>query len=251
VKWDGVDLSVLRPAFERIAGTPSETKLAEHVRAHPTGGYARRLWFLFEFLTQRTLDIPDASGGRLTPVLDPDAEFTSEGIRSTRHRVFDNLLNLLGNREFCPQVSRTPALDQEQTRSLAAEVARIVTSYDEDTLRRSIDYLFTKETRSSFAIEREAPSSERTLSFVRLLREMPALERITKADLIRLQRETVDPRFANGDWRTEQIYVGGRLAPVKRERYFGKLNDIEVASLEEVVTRRLLPLHARLARTNA
>jgi len=42
LKWEGVDLGVLAALFERIE--PDE--IAALVRATPTGGFARRLWFL-------------------------------------------------------------------------------------------------------------------------------------------------------------------------------------------------------------
>jgi hypothetical protein len=57
LKYDGIDLEVLRAAFERMdAG-----ELEVWIRSKPTGKYSRRTWFFFEWLTGRTLDIPDAA----------------------------------------------------------------------------------------------------------------------------------------------------------------------------------------------
>jgi len=55
LKWEGVDLSVMAALFSEV----SSTEIAEVVRRKPTGGYARRIWFLYEWLTERELDIED------------------------------------------------------------------------------------------------------------------------------------------------------------------------------------------------
>src|ERR1019366_9053482 len=53
LKWEGVDLSVLSELFKVV---PDE-EIAGAVRSKPTGAYARRLWYLHEWLTGRQLDI--------------------------------------------------------------------------------------------------------------------------------------------------------------------------------------------------
>jgi Fic/DOC family len=40
---------------------------------------------------------------------------------------------------------------------------------------------------------------------------VPALEKITHEELVRIQNETVDSRFADEDYRSEQVYVGEQL----------------------------------------
>ncbi len=51
LKYDGTNLSILSILFQKI----TEEDLLVHVRSKPTGKYARRLWFLYEFLTDKTL----------------------------------------------------------------------------------------------------------------------------------------------------------------------------------------------------
>src|SRR3990172_1242682 len=46
LKWEGVNLGVLKRLFGRV---PAE-EIVAIVRAKPTGVYARRLWFLYEWL---------------------------------------------------------------------------------------------------------------------------------------------------------------------------------------------------------
>jgi hypothetical protein len=98
LKWEGIDLAVLAALFRQVP--PGE--IATIVRRTPTGAGARRLWFLHEWLTGSTLDIPDPGKVRAVPVVDADRQLTLAGASaSKRHRVIDNLP---GTRAFCPMV---------------------------------------------------------------------------------------------------------------------------------------------------
>jgi len=79
------------------------------VRRKPRGVFARRLWFLYEWLTGQKLDVPEATGRlRFVPVLDPARQVALKvGVPSGRHRVIDNLP---GTSQFCPMVRWTTAL---------------------------------------------------------------------------------------------------------------------------------------------
>ena len=65
--------------------------------AAPTGAPNRRAWFLYEFLTGRTLDIPDAVEASFTDLLDDRLYFTAAPRLSRRHKVRDNLLGTYQN----------------------------------------------------------------------------------------------------------------------------------------------------------
>ncbi|MDA2925511.1 cell filamentation protein Fic, partial [Acidobacteria bacterium AH-259-L09] len=56
LKYEGLDLTVLKRLFKAVS--PGDIEAL--VRAKPTGSYARRLWFLYEWLTGKRLDLPDA-----------------------------------------------------------------------------------------------------------------------------------------------------------------------------------------------
>jgi Fic family protein len=92
-------------------------------------------------------------------------------------------------------------------RGLETEAKKIVEDCDPIVLRRAVHYLFTKETKSSFAIEGEKPSSERTERFVRALTHAPEFDTSSKAAFVELQNAIVDARYAQKDWRTGQNYV--------------------------------------------
>ncbi|WP_245306938.1 MULTISPECIES: hypothetical protein [unclassified Rhizobium] len=83
LKYEGLDLAVLRALFQAVGPAPFEGI----VRAQPTGRYARRLWFLHEWLLGTALDLPDAGNGVYAPIIDPELQWATEGTTSTRHRV--------------------------------------------------------------------------------------------------------------------------------------------------------------------
>ncbi|NLC71610.1 MAG: cell filamentation protein Fic, partial [Desulfuromonadaceae bacterium] len=73
LKYDGVNLGILSALFE-VA--PAD-EIADWISSKPTGKYARRVWFLYEFLTGRELPLPALTRGNYTPLLEPDRYYTA------------------------------------------------------------------------------------------------------------------------------------------------------------------------------
>ena len=182
----------------------SPDALAGWVRAEPTGAYARRAWFLYEHLIGRTLDLPPAAG-KYSPALDPAKHVTGAPRNSPRHRVVDNLL---GSARLCPTVRRTERLNQHLASHLDEQARAVVEPYDPALIARATSYLYTKETRSSFAIEGETPSASRAERFVAALRAAARFDPCDPAAIIKLQNAIVDPRYAAKEWRDIQNFVG-------------------------------------------
>ncbi len=213
LKYDGLNLEVFAAFFERVDVDAFERELSERIQGQPFGQYSRRLWFVYEWLTGRRLPVPDLTRGSYVDLLDPQEYVTAPSRRVRRQRINDNLL---GGRLFSPMVRRTERLASFDSAALARQVKEVVARYDEDALKRAVSYLYTKETRSSFGIEGERPSPNRVERFVGLLRMVSRLPELTKGTLIELQNATVDPRFANGDWRTDQVYVAMAIDLVRQ-----------------------------------
>lgn len=209
LKHEGLNLEILAAFFRRVDLEAFESELVAAIRAQPLGQYLRRLWFLYEWLTERVLPVPDLTRGNYVPLLDPRDYYTGPPRRIRRQRVDENLL---GDRSFSPMVRRTETLAEFEERDVRARVESIVRRYDVSDIKRAVSYLYTKETRSSFAIEGERPSPNKEARFAALLQNVPKLSALTKEALIRLQNMTVDPRFADHDYRGEQVYVGVQLS---------------------------------------
>jgi hypothetical protein len=83
LRHETLDLLVLKRVFDAIpAGV-----LAAFVRKAPTGAVTRRVWFFYEMLTGRELELNDAPTVTAIDALDPKAYFSATPILSKRHRV--------------------------------------------------------------------------------------------------------------------------------------------------------------------
>jgi Fic family protein len=200
LKYEPLDLGVIYETFKAIGPYPLEAWL----RDEPTGSFSRRAWFLYEFLTGQRLDIEDARSGNYVMALDENRHFGASPRNSQRHRVRDNLL---GSPNLCPTLRRTPRLEAMQRMALSEEAIALTAQYSPETLARAINFLVKKETRSSFAIEGEAPSKNREERFLQALQSVSAFDPSDKQALLKLQAGIVDPRYAANDWRDIQNFV--------------------------------------------
>jgi hypothetical protein len=201
MRYEPIDLSVLDAFFQAVDRSAFEA----WVKSEPVGKYARRAWYLYEFLTGEVLDIPDVPPTENVLLLDPNLHVTATGVRIRRQRVIDNLL---GNRKYCPMIRRTDKLISAMEQNLGQEVKNAIDRADPALLARAVHYLFTKETKSSFAIEGEVPSVDRTARFVASLQRADDFNTGDKQAFVDLQNSIVDPRYAQNNWRTNQNYVG-------------------------------------------
>lgn len=214
LKYDGTNLAILASLFQEV----SEEDFLQYVRSRPTGKYARRLWYLYEFLTGKMLPLDDLKQGNYIDLLKADEYFTLRPAhRIRRQRINDNLL---GNSRFCPTVRRTETLRNFEAANLPSRCRRVVSSYSPELLRRALGYLYTKETKSSFEIEHIKPTSTRTERFVALLQLAEQEDFCRKPRLIELQNRVVDQRFRDYDYRTSQNYVGETIAWQKERIHF-------------------------------
>ena len=213
LRHEPLDLRVFVGALRQI----EPSVLEAWVRTEPTGTFSRRAWFLYETFIGRELDLDDARTGNYVEALDPMRHIVGARRNSTRHRVIDNLL---GGPELCPTVRRTPRLIEQLGIHVNEEAKVLLSQYDPTTLARAVSYLYTKETRSSFAIEGETPTSNRTERFISALRSAASFQPSNKQQIISLQNKIVDSRYAAVDWRSCQNFVGATTAGYREEVHF-------------------------------
>lgn len=205
IKHEGVALEILAAVFDQV----SPKEMVKVVKAKPTGQYRRRLWYLYELLTGREVPLPSLTSGTYVPVLPPSEFYTASPRSSARQRVW---VNLLGDRAFCPVVRRSEKLADFERLRLDLRARETLQRYPDALLARAVSYLYTKETKSSFRIEREEPDARRSADFVALLRLAERESFASKQALVNLHRAIVDPRFAASDYRDFQNYVGETVA---------------------------------------
>jgi len=225
LKYDGTNLAIQAALFQVM---PMEDLVA-YIRSMPIGKYARRLWFLYEFLTGIRLPLDDLSKGNYINLLEPDEYYSVTPSHPVRRQRINN--NLLGDARFCPTVRRTDALRTFENADLPARCQKIVSGYSPQLLKRAMSYFYTKETKSSFEIEHIRPNSTRTERFIALLQSAESEDFCEKSKLIDLENRIVDPRFQNTDYRNVQNYVGESV-PWQKERIHyacpkpGDLNEL-------------------------
>lgn len=208
LKHEVPHLGVFAAAFDII---PPE-EIVAFVAGAPTGAYARRIGFLYELLTGRDLSPFLAGvtlGGNYVDLLDSSKVVTVEPRRDVRWRIANNLP---GGRAYAPLIERTQAVLETIGHDWQADVkaAMAVGADDAELLHRALNYLYIKETRSSFAIERETPSEARAARFVTTLKQAgrgSERDALSEPALTRLQNLIVEPRYAESGYRMAQNYV--------------------------------------------
>jgi Fic/DOC family protein len=203
LKYDGVNLQILHELFHQL----KKDEIVEFINENSGGIYVRRIWFLYEFLTDITLPIDSLTSGNYIELLNPNEycvrDLEEKSVRkryvSSRHRVLNNLL---GNKKFCPMV-RKLELDWNV---LHEKALAVLGEYDNATIIGVINYLYTKETRSSFAIENEKPSKDKVERFGKALRHAKDWKSLDKSTFLDLQKIMLN-RPAD-DYRDIQNYVG-------------------------------------------
>ncbi len=203
LKYEGINLILLKRLF-RITGPSPITRI---VREIPGSSYARRVWFLYEWLTTEQLDLPDSSikGGHYTPVVDPTLQYTVPGVTSPRHRVKNNLP---GTREFCPLVFRTKLLENYRNADLPARAGEVIGDVPDDILARTAAFLLLDDSRASFAIEGEQASPNRIQRWGQAISESGNVS-LSHEELVRFQRIVIgDFRFVQEGFRSAGGFIG-------------------------------------------
>lgn len=202
LKYEGLDLAVLKRLFQAVEPSDIETMIA----AKPTSAYMRRVWFLYEWLLGQALDLPDAKSGTYADIVDTKMQWAGKGTTSTRHRVRNNLP---GTSDFCPMVRRSDTLDQFVQMKLDAQAQAIIGKISGSLLARTAAFLLLKDSKSSYAIEGEAPPHDRIQRWGKAIGEAGKYP-LNEAEFLRLQQIVLgkDNRFIKMGFRKNGGFVG-------------------------------------------
>lgn len=201
LKYEGIDLHVLKAIFGAIGSGPVE----EIVDATPTGTYARRIWFLYEWLTGDVVDLPEPPVSNYALAVDPKIQFCVKGEKLPRYRVMNNLP---GNRDFCPMVFRTDVLDGFVGMNLKAKAQDSIAEIPKDVLARTAAFLLLKDSKSSYVIEGERPPQDRIQRWGQAIGEA-GKQLLSHEEFDRLQKIVMrDERFVKLGYRREGGFVG-------------------------------------------
>lgn len=202
LKHEGVHLEFLNRLFKVI----DQAELTAWINGEPSGQYARRAGFLYEWFTQRTLDFPGVSVGNYISLIDSEEYFASDSpINNPRWRVRDNLP---GTRDYCPMVNRTAAVRAAEEYDCGKEIRLLEIEFGEDLLMRSAVWLSIKESMASFAIEREDKFVDRAKRFAAAMERYCGFYPDPLKAITELQKEILGSQALHYGKRKSPIFVG-------------------------------------------
>lgn len=97
------------------------------------------------------------------------------------------------------------------TKDIRKEIENLKKDYLPEIFQRASQYLYRKETRSSYEIESEKPSPDRMERFINILYHAGKqlfLDVMSEKSLTALQNDIVDARYGQSAFRDFQNYIG-------------------------------------------
>lgn len=201
LKYEGIDLYILNALFKVIK--PQE--IIAIVESEPTGAYSRRIWFLYEWLTDSHLELDDAKDGNFVLLVNEKLQYSAKPIDSKRHRIRNDLP---GTKEFCPLIHRTEALEQYISMDLSQKAEEHIGRTHKDLLSRAAAFLILKDSKASYTIEGESPPYNRIERWAKIIGEAGKRE-LSIEELEELQEVVIsDRRFTFLGLRIEGGFIG-------------------------------------------
>lgn len=216
LKYDDLNLDFLKSVFEKI---PSGD-IKELILKSPAGKYARKIGFLYEWLTDEVIELPKPAAGNYVNILEDEQYITGAVIKNSKWKINNNLLGTL---RFCPVIRKTTKLVTLLETDIREKIQQLKERYPQEVFKRAISYLYNKETRSSYEIEKEQPSPDRIERFIAVLTKAGTEETaqmLERQRLVILQNTIVDPRFSAVDFRDFQNYVGELLPNYQEQIHY-------------------------------
>jgi len=202
IKYEGINLLFFKKLFDIVDKTAIESMVIKE----PLSQYSRKIWFLYEWLLQNVLDIPDLKEGNYVPLVDEKLQYaTSKGLNSSRHRIVNNLP---GTMDFCPMVFKTPKLENFIKEDLSGKTTKVISGVHKDILLRTSAFLLLKDSKASFSIEGEVPSHTRANRWGKVIGQA-GTKQLSTEELVRLQQIVIENnRFVKMGLRKEGGFVG-------------------------------------------
>jgi hypothetical protein len=202
LKYEGINLLFFKKLFEQLPRTTVE----EWIMREPLSQYSRRVWFLYEWLQQQLLAVPDLFSGNYVPLVNEQLQYACPtSTRSARHRIHNNLPGVPG---FCPLIRKTATLEGYLAADLAGKATAVLRGLHPDVLLRTSAFLLLQDSKASFTIEGESPSATRAVRWGRAIGQA-GRQPLTQEELLRLQQLVLaSSRFVRLGYRTEGGFVG-------------------------------------------
>jgi len=242
LRYEGINLLFFKRLFEKI----SKKEIEEVVCNEPTGQYVRKIWFLYEWLMKENLDISDADVKiKYLNLVDDKKQFSLvNGVKSARHRIINNLP---GTVNFCPLIFKTEKLKSYIDENLSQKKEGYLKAFHKDVLQRASAFLLLKDSKASFTIEGENPSTNRAVRWGKAIGQAGS-KSLDKEELLRLQQIVIEnSRFIEMGFRKEGGFVG------EHERITGEPIPEHISAKKEDIVKLidgLIETYKKLEKSN-
>ncbi|QQE86036.1 Fic family protein [Pseudomonas putida] len=205
LKHEGINLSILAQALPQI---PAE-RFSQALEASPNGVYIRKACYLREAFTGEDIEQPSPVRGGFAQLFDPEQYITRPGERNSKWRVE---FNGLGDLTYCATVERTAQVTELLEHDILGKAKNFIGSLPPLMMDRAINWAYLHETQDSFAIEKEAPTEDKSRRFIKLLRQAHERHPLTEDYLVTLQNATVaNPLDLAAAFRHEQNHLSNGM----------------------------------------
>ena len=236
LKYEGVDLLIFKKLFEVL----KKTELEEMIQQKIQGQFSRSIWFLYEWLMESKLNLPDLKTGNLVPIVDEKLQYGIDGVSSPRHKIFNNLP---GNKDFCPLIRKTEKLELFIDSNIRQEKSNYLNRVHKDVLQRASSFLLLKDSKASFSIEGENPRINRAARWGKVIGQAGKNE-LTIAELNRLQQLVIEnDRFIKMGIRRQQGFIGDRDRATQEpipDHISAKFEDLDTLMAGWIQTQKVL-----------
>lgn len=202
LKHEKIDLLILKSILN---ASPME-ELSEHINKNPKAILKKKIWFLYEFLLQKTMPIDDLPAGKYDDLINSEKYFvTNNPIKFKRHKIN---YNLLGTFDFCPIIRKTEKLKNYINKNLSLKTSELLGNVPKAIMRRAASFLLLSDSKASFEIEGERVAKNRIERWGKVINE--AGKKVLSIDEIeRLHAILIhDTRFNKIGLRDEGVFLG-------------------------------------------
>lgn len=236
IKYEGIDLFIIKNLFQLIGKDP----VLKMINEEPTSQYTRRIWFLYEWLMNTELDVPNLKVGTYIEIVNSKFQYTGSVRNSTRHRIKNNLP---GVPEYCPMIRRTAKLDQFINENLSEQIEKGLSKHDKELVRRTAAFLLLKDSKASFAIEGEYPPNLRARNWGKIIGQAGKVK-LTISEIERLQDVVIgSKKLKNMGLRKEEGFIGEHdrdtFSPIP-DHISARANDLPILLKGLIDTNNLL-----------
>lgn len=143
----------------------------------------RKAWYCFEKIFSESINFVWTKA-TYTNLIDENLFFCSSPIKNSKWKVIDNLLWSIAG--FNPYIKKDIELLNLINFDYDKEIKEVINSKTEYLIEKSVDYLFVKETKSSYQIEWEEYNFNKNVGFLNAIKKIKIYEKLDEKSLVEI-----------------------------------------------------------------